>query len=292
MRRLFISGANSFLGGHLLAYLAREELFSQVIGLTRREMALSLGQAMTYEAFFDLTDSFSSEDVLMHLAFARSSESQDLMASIRILEKLSNFAVSKELNFLHISSQSIYDPYRSLPARETDLPAPQSLYGLAKYYCEAYLNDLSAKEGLRVIHLRLASLIGPGLDTRITTRLLKEAVEKGEMQLSGDQSFFSYLHVEDAARMVASIGVQFEEANSRTYNVGSREYYSLKDMADTISEVVLEKGLPPPKVILTDAKGPPYNNRIHLDLMEKDFQVEARVSLKEAVKQDFERLFE
>ena len=291
MSQLYISGANSLLGREVLAYLEKNQLFDQVFTLTRSQQALSYGQPVSYAEFFEGKRDLDASSVLLHLAFARSSEEEDLMASIRLLEKLAAAAARQAMTFVNISSQSIYDPYRAEPARETDLPAPQGLYGIFKYYGESYLEELAGRGDLRVINLRLASLMGPGMEARITTRLLKSAVQEGIIRVQSGGEAFSYLHLSDAARMLGQLLSRLGQARYDRYNVGTCEYYSLRRVAELIGQLLLDRGLAEVKFILNPLQGPAYNNRMVLDRLDQDFGIQAEIDLETALRADFERLF-
>lgn len=291
MRQLFITGANSLLGRELLTYLAKERLFDQVFALTRGRHALPFGQAVTYPDFFEGKVASGPSSVLLHLAFARSSEPEDLLDSIRLLEKVSAAAARRGLAFVNISSQSVYDPYRAAPARETDLPAPQGLYGVFKYYGESYLEDLAKRGDLRVVNLRLASLMGPGMEARITTRLLKAAVQEGVVRIQSGGEAFSYLHLSDAARMLAQIAAGLGRARHVRYNVGNHEYYSLRQVAERIDKLLLDQGRAKADLVVSPLQGPAYNNRMVLDKLVRDFGLKADIGLEATLKADFERLF-
>lgn len=291
MSQLYISGANSLLGREVLAYLEKNQLFDQVFTLTRSQQALSYGQPVSYAEFFEGKRDLDASSVLLHLAFARSSEEEDLMASIRLLEKLAAAAARQAMTFVNISSQSIYDPYRAEPARETDLPAPQGLYGIFKYYGESYLEELAGRGDLRVINLRLASLMGPGMEARITTRLLKSAVQEGIIRVQSGGEAFSYLHLSDTARMLGQLLSRLGQARYDRYNVGTCEYYSLRRVAELIGQLLLDRGLAEVKLILNPLQGPAYNNRMVLDRLDQDFGIQAEIDLETALRADFERLF-
>lgn len=291
MRQLFITGANSLLGREILTYLAKERLFDQVFALTRGSHVLPYGQAVSYADFFEGKVDSGPSSVLLHLAFARSSDPGDLLDSIRLLEKVSAASARQVMAFVNVSSQSVYDPYRTEPARETDLPAPQGLYGIFKYYGECYLEDLAKRGDFRVVNLRLASLMGPGMEARITTRLLKAAVQEGVIRIQSGGEAFSYLHLSDAARMLAQIAAGLGQARYDRYNVGTSEYYSLSRVAELIGKLLLDQGLAAADLVVSPLEGLAYNNRMVLDKLDQDFGLQADIGLEAALKADFERLF-
>lgn len=74
-----VTGANGFLGQYLMG-----ELGPKALGLTR-------GGPMTYEMFFAHPERFIEPGAtLYHLAFARTSDENELEASLALAEKLAS----------------------------------------------------------------------------------------------------------------------------------------------------------------------------------------------------------
>lgn len=226
---------------------------------------------------------------LIHLAFSRSSGADAIEESIALLMRITKKA--KELgikSLIYLSSQSVYDPERKFPAKEDDLPSPTTLYAVAKLFGEEWLNAYAKEQNLAIVHLRLASLIGPGFEQRLTTRLLKRAVDEGEIKITSGEEVLSYLSVEDAADAIVQL--LFSEINTGVYNLGTDEKYSLLEMARTINKVLVETGLNEAIIHFNEKKPPFPNNSLLIDKFKKDFHWEARRSLKDCLHQDLERL--
>ncbi|HZK41356.1 MAG TPA: NAD-dependent epimerase/dehydratase family protein, partial [Clostridia bacterium] len=159
------------------------------------------------------------------------------------------------------------------------------------YYGESYLEELAGRGDLKVINLRLASLMGPGMEARITTRLLKSAVQEGVIRVQSGGEAFSYLHLSDAARMLGQLLSRLGQARYDRYNVGTCEYYSLKQVAQVIGQLLMNQGLAEMKLTINPLQEPAYNNRMVLDRLDQDFGLQAEIDLATALRADFERLF-
>lgn len=300
MKYLYITGANGFLGRKIINFLSDKSWFNKIFLIVREKSIFPLEDevfsTLTYEDFYsECYDTYSEnnniEKILLHLAFTRSSQSEDLMSSIRLLENVSEACLHNKIKtIINVSSQSVYNPYRSNTADESDLPHPNSLYGIFKVYSESYLNLFSKKYSVKVIHLRLASLIGAGLNNRITTRLLKDAYFDRKINISSYKEKFSYLTVEDAARMVCCIVNNTNIALHTVYNIGSFETYSLKNIAEIILNLFEKQKLLKPEVNIINSTGPQYNNTLNLNRMMQDFNLENEISLEESLDEILQNL--
>jgi nucleoside-diphosphate-sugar epimerase len=244
--KLIISGAGGFLGKNLLEYLTKEnQIVTQVIALTSNAKVIEPFQELDWlrvlsnktfiENDLDLTDY-----TLINLSFARSSEFDIVKQSVEwtcnLLEKFRLEGGSKIIN---ISSQSVYDPKRKVPASENDMVKLTTLYDFGKYYVEKWIEDFSSLYGLAFTNLRIASLVGPSFNQRITTRLMEEAIDKGRIKIQTSDVVFSYTHVFDIVRAILAIVTLGDSVNlDSKYNVGSEETYSIEDIAQEIKEIL------------------------------------------------------
>jgi len=51
---------------------------------------------------------------------------------------------------------------------------------MGKYYLENWISDFCHKNSIDFLNLRIGSLVGPNFSQRITTRLVRNAIEKGK----------------------------------------------------------------------------------------------------------------
>ena len=300
MKYLYITGANGFLGREIIKHLDGNNLFDKIFLIVRNINTLTLENdkfnIITYDEFYSSSSlqeisSMNINKILLHLAFARSTNPDDLMANVRLLDSITRASIHNGINsIINISSQSIYDLYRGNPAIETDFPEPNNAYGVFKFYSESYLNLFSNRYGIPVIHLRLASLVGIGLNSRITTRLLKDAFKKQKMIISSNKEQFSFFFFYDAARMICNIASNLELAKHTVYNIGSFESYSLKSIVEIILAIFKDKQLPIPIVNIKESAGPQFNNSLNLDRMKQDFNLKEEISLKDSLNEILQNL--
>lgn len=247
--KLIISGAGGFLGQTLLSLLAAQADVYSVIALD-----LKIDNIREYKdnPKFSLlrNDDFLSRDfplegyTLINLAFARSQDFDLVKNSCEwTFNLLHKFEKNGGKRIINISSQSIYDPLRTEPAKETDLPMLNDLYDMGKYYIENWVEDFCKKYNVDFMNLRLASLVGPKFPQRITSRLVTKSINDKEITIELNGQIFSYTHVRDMAKaIIAACGISSKKWN-RIYNVGGAETYTIEEIAHTIADVNAKYGI-------------------------------------------------
>ena len=118
------------------------------------------------------------------------------------------------------SSAAVYGDQGDVDLTETSTGAPVSPYGVHKLLAESLCNSYHRFFGVQVSIVRLFSVYGEGL----RKQLLWDAALK---LLSASPRFFGtgyelrdWIHVEDAARLLCSAGIETEQAGFEIYNGG------------------------------------------------------------------------
>lgn len=225
-----VTGANGFLGRCLCELLGYDAL------------PLTRGGEVTYDRFFDRAEEYCrTRPVLYHLAFARSSGSEDLAATEALIRRFEPLlAVGAFSAVVFAGSQSVYDPYRSYAARETDEVKPKTAYGEAKLKMELWLQDVSVSP---VVSARLAALLGRGLPARLPARLCRQAVTTGELSITSGGEQLSFLGPDDAARALVLLGERARQGLvSGPVNVGAERAYTVAQLAHMVAEEARRRG--------------------------------------------------
>ncbi len=247
--KLVISGAGGFLGKTLLSLLETRSDVSSVIALDLGIDSINDFKSNPKFILCKNSDFLAQKHklegyILINLAFARSQDFALVKSScdwtFALLEKL---VKSECKHIINISSQSVYDPRRTNPAQESDLPVLSELYDMGKYYIEKWIEDYSLKYKSKFINLRIASLVGPGFSQRITSRLIAKALEDGEISVNLNGQIFSYTHVLDMAEAIIAACEIPERHWNATYNVGSDETYTIEDIAENIDKILTQHGM-------------------------------------------------
>lgn len=182
-------------------------------------------------------------DMIVHCAFARSSNGRLLAESLEFTKALFSEAVENRVSaIINISSQSVYG--RSQPPLWTEnTPVspepPDTFYALAKYASELLALSIcnTSNSKTAVTNLRLASLSGRGMDERLTSRFVRSALEGEPIKLIGGQQTMAYMDVRDAADGIIALMSTDTAKWKDVYNFGNQFRYTIKEIAEIVAEV-------------------------------------------------------
>lgn len=234
-----LTGAGGFLGRELISGLGRTYPDWHLIAISNAEENLNtafsednytqVGRNYIFENYTLL----SNVDILIHAAFPRSNDSSTIASGLHYCDKL--FELSSRLNIktmINVSSQSVYDQNRTEPAIESSPLCLQSEYAVGKYATEL-LADAHRKD-MTTIHVRLASLIGPGFEQRVLNKFIEMVSHKTKIEIHEHGRRFNYLDVRDAAIALIKVCEKNEFDSSGIFNLGAKEDYSLTEMAEAV----------------------------------------------------------
>lgn len=208
--RVLVTGAAGFIGSHLLERCC--ELGWDVVGVDSftdyyDEHLKRANLAEVKERFpdaevvradivdTDLDAMVDSVDVVFHQAgqpgvrdsWGNTFESylrNNVLATQRLLEACRSAQLER---FVYASSSSVYGNAPVYPTAETDLPRPQSPYGVTKLAAEHLCGLYARNFGLPTVSLRYFTVYGPRQRPDMATnRLIQSALSGEEFQLFGD----------------------------------------------------------------------------------------------------------
>lgn len=251
-RRFLVTGAEGFLGRHLLADVLQSSDVS-VVGIGRSpktklaELATAACGRYEYEAI-DVLDTARlvtildvfSPTVIIHLASGLRDDAPKDLISINVLGTLSLLeAVSQTVikpRVLVGSSGGVYGQSKELPLTEKTPCSPIDLYSVSKLTQEHVARITGAARGVDVVVARIFNLIGAGQDERhacsrfarqlAAARDIETArVEVGDLSPSRD-----FIDVRDAAGAILHLARYGRSGH--IYNVASGIETSLETLLE------------------------------------------------------------
>ena len=254
---IVVTGCAGFIGSHLTDALLA--MGNQVVGVDnlsagRREF---LENAEGYAEFRfvqadllsdDLRSLFKGADTVMHMAANPDVRSgakdtlshyrQNIEVTYRVLEAMKDAGV-KDLVFP--STSTVYGEPTVIPTPEEYGPlVPISVYGATKLACEALICSYAHSFDMGAVMFRFANVVG----TRSTHNVLHDFAAKlkadpGRLEILGSEpgTTKSYVHVEDCVRGMV-IGAEYSRNKVEMFNLGSNDRMSVKDIADTVIDVM------------------------------------------------------
>lgn len=237
--RVVITGAGGFLGRSLTNRLIADPQITVLALTSHPEKMPVCGNLIVcgIDDFFSGRQSFRPEDILIHCAFPRTASGPEFASGLRyvtaVLEKAEEAMIQGVIN---ISSQSVYNAKRAEPARETDAVCPEGGYAIGKFAQELMASGICRH--VPVTNVRLASLIGPGFDQRLTNKMVNYALTSGKLSVKRNSQRFGFLDVEDAVSGIWALLKKSPEKWHPVYNLGASREYSLLELANIVKTVV------------------------------------------------------
>ena len=241
--RLIVTGAAGVLGSELIGQTLRADPQAEIVAVTRQPQALTQRWqdyanmkccAWDELEHLPLTDG----DIIVHGAFPRQENGQELTEALALTGTLLKKAGTsgKELAWVDISSRSVYGQNERTPWTETTELVPVSPYALAKAAQELLTRQAAEAYGFRYTVLRMAGLIGVGMEARLVSQMTMRAIQDRALTVMGGEQQFAMLDIRDAAAGLRAL-LRKDPAEWRPlYNFGAEKATRLKDIAPIIQQ--------------------------------------------------------
>lgn len=256
--KCLVTGHSGLIGSHLVDILIEEghEVYG-ISGTSRNE------NDKCKNFYIDLKDADKSKEIITTIApdivfalAADASESKSLFSPIKVINDnvdvllktlVPSINTGQLKRVVFASSAAVYGSIKG-PCKESDIPEPRDIYGVAKLANENFLKIMSKTHGFEFVILRPHNVFGPRqrMDDpyrNVVTIFMNHILKREPYTIYGDGGMrrcFSY--AADVAQIFAECG--FAKVAGMTINVGTDKNYSLNELSDTIQDVA-EVSLPP-----------------------------------------------
>ena len=130
----------------------------------------------------------------------------------------------------------MYGQNEQTPWTETAELMPASPYALAKAAQELLTRQAAEAYGFRYTVLRMAGLIGVGMEARLVSQMTMRAIHDRALTVMGGEQQFSMLDIRDAAAGIRALLRKEPTAWRPLYNFGAEQATRLKDIAPIIQQ--------------------------------------------------------
>ncbi len=159
----------------------------------------------------------------------------NIKATQRLLEAAKTVAIPR---VVYASSSSVYGNASSYPTHESDLPSPNSPYGVTKLAAEHLCSLYTANWGLSTVSLRYFTVYGPRQRPDMAIRRLADAAVTGSpFQLFGDgRQVRDFTFVTDvvAANLAAGFG---DTPPGTVVNIAGGSHAVMTDLIDLVGDL-------------------------------------------------------
>jgi nucleoside-diphosphate-sugar epimerase len=249
--RCLVTGADGFLGSHLVEALLRDSDCEQVIAMVRSEpvrwlpvrkypekLTVTKGDVRRDSSVVQLPDA----DVVYHLAAISSAGRCENAPE---LARLTNFQGTINMlnrtlqmpgdpRFVFTSTAALYGEPNYLPVDEAHPVEPKNAYTYTKMSSEITLHSYHRDQGLATVVVRPFNLYGPRQSEDFVVPTIVNQVLQGiQLRLGDGRPIRNFTYVADAARMLVEAG-RAPGALGRVINLGSRESASVEQVAHMV----------------------------------------------------------
>ncbi len=239
--KIAVTGASGFVGRSVAEKLIEHGV--EVVSVSRKSTDYSVDS---------LAQILRGADKVIHLAAVRGGDGSmsDYRDNERITENLlSAMTLGDADRIIYASSRMVYSGEDAIPWKETDIPAPNSLYGISKMEGENLCSYYSRKHGFGSTSIRIAQVMGTGDAVRNMMNVFLEKASRGEQLkvIGASRAKRQYIYVKDLAEVICRLALDERGAGStrqEVINAGMEQAYTNLEIAQAFSEVY---GLPAPE---------------------------------------------
>jgi dihydroflavonol-4-reductase len=251
-RRVLVTGAAGFIGGHLVNRLAAEGMRVRAVDLNPLPQWVDGGSVEAHRV--DIRDVaamaalLEDVDVVFHLASVHlevhASESDFTEVNVEAVGAVVRASARAGVRrIVHTSSVGIFGHVEDPPAGEDAPTNPITPYERTKLAGERRALEASERSGVEVVVVRPAWVYGPGCPR---TRKLLGALGKRRFFFVGDGSNLRHpVYIDEAVEGFVLAARAGSSAAGRTFIIAGPRAMPLREMVDTAARVL---GVPAPRI--------------------------------------------
>lgn len=237
MKKVLITGASGFIGGHLVKRLRNEGLEVSIFDETKHSL----------EKRDDLLKLLTGCDTIFHLAAINDPEDKNLfrvnvLGTIELLEAVK--IRSPGARFVFPSSFAVYKtPKKGEKIAENFETSPRNKYGLSKLLAEEVIRFYANQGAVKAFILRMSNVYGPrDRAGSVVTNLFNSAKKGKKVTIHGGggqtRDFVYVKEVIEAFYLAANFN---GPDKFKTVNICSGKETSLKKLVSLVEEVIGKK---------------------------------------------------
>ena len=231
MNNILVTGGNGQLGSELKELIPNYQdynfLFTDVsdLDITAHEEV---------RAFIELNNINVIINCAAYTAVDKAESEPELADAVNHLA-VANFAqIAKDKNvkFVHISTDYVFDGTNHKPYEETDIPNPKSVYGQTKLDGELAMQQISPVNSI----IMRTSWVYSKFDSNFVKTMLRFAETKDEISVVADQ-IGSPTNAADLAKAILTVLPQIENKTPEIYHYSNEGVCSWYDFAKAVFQI-------------------------------------------------------
>lgn len=256
MNKVIVTGGAGFIGTHLVTELLRKQISVTVIDhsveslssrINSSRESLAVIEADVITALENQLVDLEGYDVIFHLAgvsyVSVSVDSPDIDMRSNLLTTFSLLENLRHCNnppaIILASTAAVYGNAQKVPIEESDPAYPLSPYGVSKLAAERYTEVYCKLYNISGASLRIFSVYGPGLKSRVVYDIFRKLKENKEhlLLLGNGSQERDYINIYDVIRAFILVAEKAPKTGE-VYNVASGKGIRISELAEEICRVV------------------------------------------------------
>jgi nucleoside-diphosphate-sugar epimerase len=233
--RVVVTGANGFLGRHLVQTALREG--ASVLGVVREAAA---GQATMASILAD-PSVLAGTDVLVHAAAIRhrygATASAYQASNVDLVAALVRAAAGRVGRFVHVSSVGVYGFPTDVPITEATGFRPRTLYSQTKIEAEKLVTSLAKSLGLPFTIVRPTIIYGPGDTNGMLDKLAAMLRARRYLLVGSGSNTLHHTYVDDVVRGIFTLASR-KQAENDHFILAGPETITLRRLSEMVAALV------------------------------------------------------
>ncbi|MCE7699587.1 MAG: NAD-dependent epimerase/dehydratase family protein, partial [Methanobacterium paludis] len=231
--KLGITGANGFIGKHLISSLKDNYEFE-----TFNRQIYNLLNVKSMQHFVE------DKDIIIHLAGANREQNEELikintLGTINLLEAIRKYS-KIDTKVIYASSLQIYGFTNKLTCLDESTPTkPDSIYGISKKTAEELLNHYSKNYDIKTVIFRMSNLYGPGCKpyyNSVIATFIELIKNKENITINGTgEQCRDFIYISDVVN--AFLTLLKQDFNTDTFNICTGKPTTINEIINIIKEI-------------------------------------------------------
>lgn len=290
--QVIITGATGLVATELILRLL-EDTKHELLLVSRNPLNLvsryagfdSRVRCVSNESFLNMKE--NKDSILIHTAFARSSNGKDIAESLRFTSGVAHWAKDNGIpRFINISSQSVYGSNYTPFVAEDGVCSPDYLYAMGKYSSELICAEIFRDSSVNLINIRLSSVCEYARFIRV---FVQNAINGEPIKITAPDQIVSFIDVRDVASALTAV-IGSGRTPGGEYNVGSGRVYTISHVAAIVKSVAMScYDIPQVNIEIRD-NGTCTSLGMDISRFKRDFNWNPHFTIEDMVKSLFEML--
>lgn len=248
---ILVAGANGNLGRAVINRL-EDNVNNRIIAVSRELpnnlVRLTSVRYMTYGEFFN-DQNIENIDIIINCAYPRREDAneENLRQTRELAQNLMQIGIEhwESRLYINISCHSVYGEMRRMPVNERANIDIRYLdaYAEHKLTTERLLEDAerTAQNGIKLINLRLADMVGEKYSQPIVDSLIREALQNRTVTPFNTRNRYAFIDIEDVTNAINRIITSdLSNFTNNIYNLGPIDTFTTQNIAEALnnSEVI------------------------------------------------------